>query len=853
MPLRAVRRVLLGCLLLSLLASAANVPTPSQFLGFDVGADKQLADYRQIVSYFKALAAASPRVQIENLGPTTLGNDLIIALISTEENLKNKDKYKEIARKLADPRQLSQQQIDSLVHDGKVIVLVTCNIHSTEIGSSQMAMEWAHALATSDDPETLRRLNDVILLLVPSLNPDGQIMVTEWYRKYLGTKYEGGRMPWLYHHYVGHDNNRDWYMLTQKETIAMNRAVYQEWYPQIWLDEHQMGTTGPRIFTPPYAEPIAKSLNPLIFRGLNEIGVTMSWRLEENRKSGVIYGYSFDAYWPGGTRNTAWWKNVTGLLTEVASARVASPIDVSPTELSGGSKGLIEYDKQVNFPNPWPGGTWRLRDIMDYERIISDALLETASKNHDHYLRGVATMAMDAVHEGKPNEYWRISTDQHDPVAAARLAHLMRAHGVEVLASEDDREFIIPTAQPYGKFVAEMFSIQHYPEFKPAPNAPIVPPYDVAAWSLPLMMGVQVDKVTLPANWAANAHPITDKDWPSVSEAFAKKTPMLMLPNTNNATRVLNAALKQNASVSVAKKGFTAEGHDYPPGTLIFEANDEIAPLASRLHVQLQAVSQKPAVDVAKLHAVRVGLYKPWSANADEGWTRWVLEQYDFDPKSLDNKAIKAGNLRGSYEVIILPSMRPDMIVDGRPRTQEGSGQYFEELPAEYQGGIGREGVTALKDFVDKGGTLISLTESSDFLAEHFNIPVRNTLGRVRPEDFNCPGSLLRVHLDPTNPIAYGMPDETAAFVEAPVAFQTTPGGIDAPHSVVGWYPDAERDVLMSGWIKGADRLVRHAAIVSFTMGSGKLVMFGFPVQHRGQTEADFKLLFNAIHWAGTE
>ena len=240
-----------------------------------------------------------------------------------------------------------------------------------------MAMEWAHALATANDAETKRRLDDVVLLLVPSLNPDGQIMITDYYRKYVGTKYEGGRLPWLYHHYVGHDNNRDWYMLTQPETRALSRAVYHDWNPQLFVDEHQMGSEGPRMFIPPFADPLDPDVHPLIWREVNMVGANMALRLEQAGKSGLIYGYSFDAYWMGGTRNTGWWKNITGLLLEIASARIASPVYIEPNELRGGTKGLIDYKATINHPNPWKGGWWRMRDIMDYERIASDALLET--------------------------------------------------------------------------------------------------------------------------------------------------------------------------------------------------------------------------------------------------------------------------------------------------------------------------------------------------------------------------------------------------------------------------------------------------------------------------------------------
>ncbi|MEI6473745.1 MAG: M14 metallopeptidase family protein, partial [Holophagaceae bacterium] len=349
-----MRRILTGILAVCLATGlvGAEVPTPSQFLKLPIGADRTLADYGQITAYFRALAAASPRVQIEDLGRSTSGQPLIMAVISSETNLKNKNRHKEIARKLADPRGLSAAQVEALAKEGRAIVLVTCAIHASEIGATQMAMEWAHALTTAQDAETLRRLDSVILLLMPSINPDGQVMETEYYRKQLGTKYEGGRLPWLYHPYVGHDNNRDWYMLTQKESVAINRMAYHEWFPQVWLDEHQMGATGPRMFVPPYANPVAKEVHPLVWRTVDLLGSTMSLRLEEAGKAGVAYGTMFDAYWPGGTKNTGWWKNVVGLLTEVASARLASPADIDPSELAASSKGLVEYKAQVNFPNP---------------------------------------------------------------------------------------------------------------------------------------------------------------------------------------------------------------------------------------------------------------------------------------------------------------------------------------------------------------------------------------------------------------------------------------------------------------------------------------------------------------------
>src|SRR5256714_3873440 len=764
------------CLLVLLMLSASfvsaqkkpagQIQTPSQFLGFEVGADRNLADYRQIRSYFRALDAASDRVEIEALGKTTLGEEMIMAVISSEENLRNKEKYKEIAHKLADPRGLSKEQIDSLVNDGKGILLITCNIHSTEIGSSQMAMEWAYKLATAQDPETRKRLNDLIVLLVPSLNPDGETMVTEWYRKYVGTKYEGGAMPYLYHHYVGHDDNRDWYMLTQIETRNVNRMVYHEWFPQFWLDEHQMGSYGPRIYIPPNADPVAKLVNPLVHRGNNLMGAAMGWRLEEAGKSGVIYGYSFDAYWPGGTRNTGWWKNMFGVLTEVASARIATPMQISPTELQGGTKGLITYEQQINFPNPWPGGTWRLRDIMDYELLVSDASLETMSKYRQELLRGVASMADQAVHSAHHAEFWRIPMDGHlDPVVATLLAALMLDHGVEVRQAADKKSFLITTSQPYGRFVDEMMGVQRYPEVRPAANSGILEPYDVAAWSLPLMMGVKAEKVRLTAGEQQGATVINNVPWPR-GGLEGKGAYYSVSAGKNNVAALINAMHKAGEPVYIARHGAQAP-------EAIFAPSGQLATTADKLHLMLKGLAELPAGAV-QLKPVRVALYKSYVASIDEGWTRFVLEQYGFPVKNIVNKDVKAGNLNAAWDVIILPDSAREVILEGRS-SREG---YFEDFPPEYSGGIGKEGLKALKDFVEKGGKLITLARAADALSgEEFNLPVRNVLAGGTAEtrrDFNIPGSLLRIFLDTTHPVAGGMPPEVAGFFYNPLAVPTT-------------------------------------------------------------------------------
>jgi hypothetical protein len=748
-------------------SAAAQIATPSQHLKMNVGADKVLADYRQIREYLRLLDRASGRVDVEVLGKTVLGEEMVMAVISSEENIRNKVRLQQIAKQLSDPRGLSDAEIERLTHEGKTVVLVTCNIHASEIASSQMAMEWAHALATANDAETKKRLDDVVLLLVPSLNPDGQIMITDYYRKYAGTKYEGGRLPWLYHHYVGHDNNRDWYMLTQPETRAMNRAIYKEWFPQLFVDEHQMGSEGPRMFIPPFADPLDPDVHPLIWREVNMVGSNMALRLEQAGKSGLIYGYSFDAYWIGGTRNTGWWKNITGLLLETASARIASPVYIEPSELRGGTKGLVDYKATINHPNPWKGGWWRMRDIMDYERIASDALLELASRYREDLLRDIAVRARAAIAFAKAGDAYRIPKEQRDWPTAQHLAWLMAEHNVEVRQAANG-DYWIPLAQPYSKFVLEMMEPQRYPEVRLQPGRDVLRPYDVATWTLPLQMGVKVERAAMP----------------------------------DGTTRVTD--------IKPATKEVIARG---------------------------AALARKP----------KVATYKPWQASMDEGWTRWLLETYGVSVTGLSPQEMQKG-LTG-YDAVILPDVHKEVIATGR-RTSDGGMRYDEEVPPEYRAALGTAGADALRKFVEGGGTLIAFGDSCDYVIEQFNIPVRNALAGVKSDDYSNPGSLVRLHIRPDHPVTRGMPEETAAFLDSPIAFETTAPASDMERWVLASYPTDAEDVLLSGWILGKERLTRKAAAVAMTFGKGKIVLFGFRPQHRGQTHATFPLVFNAIWWS---
>jgi hypothetical protein len=866
MPRRAtvVSLTLPLVLLASTAPSFAAPPAPASFLGHAVGADRKLAGYPQITAYFEALDQASDRVQVVKLGESTLGRSMIMAVISSPENLRDAARHRDAARRLADPRGLDSTEARRLIEHGKVTVLVTCNIHSSEIGASQMAMEWAYQLATREDPATRRWLDDVILLLMPSINPDGTDMIVDYYKRFLGTPWEGGRLPWLYHHYAGHDNNRDWFMLNLVETRMVNRVLHHEWFPQVFLDEHQMGSTTPRIFVPPYADPHTPLVHPMQWRLNDLIGTTMALRLEQAGKQGVIDSYAYDAYWPGGTKNTACLKNVVGLLTEVASARIATPVYVDPNELGGGRKGLPEYKPQMNFPNPWPGGWWRLRDIVDYELIASNALLETCSSFRREILAACYEMAGDALGRGaaEPPYAYVLPAAQHDAHATAQLVDVLRENGLRAhrargaFQSRDGRRFdagsiVILAEQPYRAFLIEMMERQRYPEVRQGPDTKeIFRPYDVTAWSLPLLMGVECARVD--ARFEAELEALDATPWPAGEVVGEGSAGFAISSSTNTAARAANYLLARSVRLERALAPFEAGGRRFPAGS--FVAPIAAAPLVDALvretGVTAVRLARMPDVGRAGLRAPRLGLYKPWAASMDEGWTRLVLDRHDFKYVNLDNAALKQRGLRSRYDAIILPDMDKNVMVEGKPRSDDGAA-YFEPLPPPYQGGIGKEGVQNLKEFVEQGGTLICLSAASALALEEFNLPARSVTAKMKPAEYSLPGTLVRVKLDTTHPLAFGMPEECDAYYTTGPVFATTVPGANVDRSVVGRFPAYADQVVSSGWATGTEHMAGRGALVEVGLGKGHVILFGMRPQNRAWSVGTFRLLFNAIYRGG--
>jgi len=826
---------------------AAQVPRPETVLGFRPGADSMLASWAQITDYFGRLAAASPRVRLDTIGPTTQGRPYLLATISDPANLARRASLIAAQRRLADPRTLDSAAEARLFASQPAVILISCSIHSTEIAASQMSLELAYRLAT--DSALGAALRDVVVLLVPSANPDGIDIVGDWYRRTKGTPFDGSSPPWLYHPYVGHDNNRDWFMLTQPETRHLTRVLYELWFPEVVYDIHQMGGNGSRLFLPPFADPVNPNLDGTLVEAIGHVGTAMATALADAGRTGVEHQARFDLWWHGGNRSAPVRHNMIGILSEAASARIASPVQLRPSDLRQPARG-------VDFPLPWPGGWWRLRDIVDYELTASEALVRLASRERADFVRrfvGAGRRAVEAGRSETPRAYL-IPPAQRDEGARVQLANLLLATGIEIFRARtpftaDGRTYaagtlVIPLAQPFRAHVKDLFERQVYPERRLYPGGPLIPPYDVTGWTLPLTMAVTVDSVRNPVT--ADVERI-DSLAPTPGRIAGTGDVVLLANRSNAEATAVWRALAGGAAVEFAPAPFNAAGRSWPPGTLVVRgARATLERAAAELGFDAASVPRLAAAPGAPAlrRVPRVGLYKSWNGSMDEGWTRWVLERLGVPFSSLSDSAMRGGNLRARFDVIVLPSESPGQIRSGRPA---GS------APPEYTGGLGSAGVEALRAFLQAGGTVVALEQASLFAIEDLAAPATVVHGGRGPREgqaavrFSAPGSIFEVNVDHAHPVASGMDSVAAIYFDSSPILDAAPGG----RAIASYRRDGSP--LLSGFVQGAEMLAGRAALIEAPVGAGRVILFGFSPQHRGQTNGTFKLLTNAILYGAAQ
>ena len=843
-----IRPVCIAALLLPLSLQAQT--SPEEFFGHPMGADRQLVDYHQIRAYFEQLDEESGRVSVTTIGETTLGEEMIMAIVTSEANMANLDRYREISRRLSDPRGLSPEEARQLSQEGKVIVLMTHGLHASEIGTSQGVLESAYKLATGDTPfDSEEILDDVILLLIPVANPDGQLMITNWYREYLDTTYEGGPMPWLYHHYAGHDNNRDGIANNLIETRAISRVLWHDWFPQIYDDPHQMGKINARMFVPQFLDPADPNIHPLIFSGIDLIGAKMAYDLQKAGFKGVVHDAMFaSAWWKGTLTSNAMVHNTTGLFTELASVNIATPVYVDPNEIPE-----FYAQRSLRVTDPWTGGWWHLRDIVDYLLNSTMSLVEIAAQHKEDWLYNYYRMGRSAVEERRPGDPFAfvIPAQQRDYPTALRTIEMLQFGGAEIhRATEDfvadgmvfsEGSFVILTAQPYRPYVLNMLGERRYPGGVPRVLQ------DNASHALPMQMGVSFNQID--ESFDASLALLSGVPYPSAMAP--PSTPYVVLDARENASyAVAIALLEQDADVYRSTGTVAGDGFEVPAGSFIVsntpQVQDALPRLLEEWHASVHALADMGGIESVALRMPRIGLYQSWRSNMDEGWTRFVLDEFGFPFTTLHNEDVR-GNLNGSYDVIVFANENPSVIKTGLP--EPGTTGYATGLgayPPEYDGGIGDEGIEALEAFVADGGVLVALDNAGPLFTGEFNLPVQNALEGLSESEFFVPTSLLRLEVDNTTPIGYGMPDEAAAMFFRSVAYTTRlPSSGDWDRRVVASYPD--ENVLLRGWMLGEGQLARRAAVVDAGYRDGRVILIGFRTQHRGQTHGTYKFLFNAL------
>ena len=882
MNLRTLLVATLAILVLPGLATPQTIQTPTEFFGFEIGSDGELARYPRVLDYLSHLAEHSDRVDYAVRGTTTNGNPYVLVTFSSKANLNRLERLVEINHELSDPRGLTDEQAHALTREGVPFYFLYATIHSTEVGNGQSIVKIAHRLATEDSPEIDEILDNTVVLLTPSQNPDGQILVIDHWYNTRGTTYDR-IYPDLYHRYTGHDDNRDWFMFTQKET-RMAVDIHTEYKPTVTHDMHQMGSGGARMFVPPFRDPADPNIHPLLIKGQAQIGMAMSSALIAAGKKGIVYNDQYDLWTPA--RQYMLYHGQPRILTEIASARLADPL-VNP---AGADRPLGPQEARLNFPVPYDSSVWRLRDIIEYGEIAVFAALEQMAKYRTRWLENFYIVHKDWVERNEPPYAFVISADQPDPFETYELLEILAFGEVEIHRARSSfvagrkrypaGSWVIDLAQPYGAFAKTMLEEQVYPDLRYYPGGPPIPPYDVTAHTLGLLMGVHVDRIDTR---------LGSIDLELLSEVTLTSTPIATRPEwafaigpTSNAgfkavTRLQEAgiAVFRSADPLATRTGTLASGAWIVPPTS--DAERILEQVAEETGLLVSAADRAPETGGYALRSpTRVGLWRA-ANNMPAGWMKWLFEQYAVEHQSVSSLDFE-GDLDERYDVIVLPSgTTRDRMVNGlSPRRHDEAWRWAY--------GIRQAGWQKLARWVRNGGTLVALGTAVATARELLDLPIEpvlpqrgqlaaSTSRQASPADvqnrlrdvfqspaqlatalrdvvdptsiFYCPGALLQQEHNRAHPVGFGMPERWPVFFRFDQAYRLTPS-FDIAAEVVSRYPD-EADLSASGWLLGDELLRNQANVISFAIDRGTVVTMGSQIAFRTQPRATFKLLFNAI------
>ena len=821
-----------------------------------------------MIDYLVKLDAESNRIKLEEIGTSPMGKPMYIAFISSEENILNLETMKEVNRQLALNPHIEQGELKKMISGGKVFVLATLSMHSTEVAPSQSASLIAYEFATTTDEKKLEWLNNVVYMMVPCHNPDGMDLIVENYKKHVGTKYEGASLPQVYHKYVGHDNNRDFVILTQDDSRAIARIYNQTWFPQVFVEKHQMGSTSARYFVPPNHDPVAENVPAGIFHWGGVFGQHMATDMTAEGHAGVSQHYLFDDYWPGSTE-TCIWKNVIGFLTEAASVQTASPIYIEPSELRVSGKGLSEYKKSINMLLPWEGGWWRLGDIVNYEISSTMSIIKTASLYREDILDFRNRMCREQVELGKTEApyYYIMPEKQHDGGELVNLVNLMKEQGIEVYRLSDQMvldgklykkgDVVIPLAQPFRAFIKEVMETQEFPARHYTPGGKLIKPYDITSWSLPLHRYVTSNEIDIRSEELESKLSPIEGTY-DLSESIEGEVHAVILPvEANESFRTAFTALSKGLKVERLKMDAKVGDETYTRGSfLVFtgKKREVLDDILEALPIQPGVISDEDEFKSTPLEMPRIGLVETYFHDMDAGWTRYVFDTYQIPFTVLHPDQFSETNLSEEFDVIIFPDNDKSILMTGKRKS--GDSYYIGSYHPDYVKGMDKKGLENLMTFSDQGGIVIAWGRSTRLFegllkikhgetVEEFQLPFRDLSPALAKDGLYVPGSLLQVDVLKGHPLTLGMPESIGVFSRGRPVFQTSVPMFDMDRRVIGTYP--EKEVLMSGYASGEEKIGNKAAMIWMQKGEGQFVFYGFNPQFRASTQTSFKLLFNAI------
>lgn len=834
---------------------------PSEHLGYVPGADFRLASWKSVTDYFSKLDEISSNVIVEKIGKSTQNRDMILVAISSSKTISNLDEVKKNQRLLGDPRLIEDRtREDRLLNESKPVVMITGTIHSSETAATFMLMELAHELASGQTAWAREVLEKVVVLIVPSVNPDGIDIVADWYNKTLGKPWEGSGLPRLYHPYAGHDTNRDFFALNLVETQNLTKVMYDEWFPTICWDVHQMGSDGARLFVPPFFDPTNPNVDPRITQSIMMIGSHMAADLASAGKKGVLHSAMYDNWWNGGNRTTPQRHNMVAILTEAASVRMASPIFISPLDLHGKSRGFANHEPNVNFPDPWMGGWWRLRDIVDYELIAGQSLLTLTARYGKMFQSNYLAMGRDQIHKGESDAPygWLIPQEQNDLGTAWKMLDILRTTGVEVHKISQALTlhgqnypagtWYLPARQPYRAHLKDMMERQKYPD-RFTTGGQAEPPYDVAGWTLPLMMGVKSieihDRIRLTTEkvekWVRPGLMVTGE--------LSSATTILIENRKIDDLTLIQAMMGEGVRLTVHSESITVDGKRFPPGFVEIEGSEKsrsvIKRLSKRISSHIFATNSNIVGSSSKYHLKfqKIAIYQPWEPSMDEGWTRLVLDRLGIPYTTIHREDLMAGKLNDRFDCMLFPSVSARALRNGFK---------IGETEPDFVGGLsGSKHI--LKEFASQGGTIVGLENGSEFLISELGLPVEDSVASLSSKDFYGPGSLIGAELSGSNPLSFGMPERFSLYFDRSLAFKSAAKATNDSNTKFDQVVVYSRDpgtLLQSGWLLGPEKISGLAALGECRIGQGRVILFGFPPQNRAQTTGTFRLLVNSL-WRG--